>query len=88
VPTSSTTPATSVPRTGVEGRRGPDLSRSTYGTPATTIQSGVFTLVAFTRIRTPSAPTAGCSTSWSLSTRSGSPYPVWTIAFIDGSPWR
>jgi hypothetical protein len=32
-----------------------------YGTPATVIQSGVFTLVARTRMRTSSSPTGGGS---------------------------
>ena len=53
-----------------------------YGTPATVIQSGVFTLVARTRIRTSSSPTAGRSTVASWSTRSGAPYPSWTMAII------
>src|ERR687897_1406427 len=48
VPTASTTPATSVPRTGVDGFRSPNFSRRTYGTPVTVAQSGVFTLVART----------------------------------------
>src|ERR687891_426511 len=82
VPTASTTPATSVPRTGVRGRRSPDLSRTMYGTPVTVIQSGVFTLVACTRIRTSSSPTDGRSTSSTRSTRSGAPYVFWTMAFI------
>jgi hypothetical protein len=94
LPTASTTPATSVPRTGVEGRRSPDFSRRRYGTLVTVIQSGVFTLVARTRIRTSSSPTDGRSISFSLSTRSGAPYPSWTIAFMPlgslpyGAPWR
>ena len=46
------------------------------------IQSGVFTLVARTRIRTSSSPTGGRSTSSSLSTRCGAPYLCWTMAFI------
>ncbi len=82
VPTASTTPATSVPRTGVRGPRSPDLSRRMYGTPVTVIQSGVFTLVARTRIRTSSSPTGGRSISSSRSTRSGAPYRSWTMAFI------
>jgi hypothetical protein len=73
LPTASTTPATSVPRTRVRGRRSPDLNRRMYGTPVTVIQSGVFTLVARTRIRTSSSPTGGRSTSSSLRTRSGGP---------------
>src|SRR5918996_617298 len=59
LPTASTTPATSVPRTGVEGCRSPDLSRRMYGTPVTVTQSGVFTLVAPTRIRTSPSPAPG-----------------------------
>src|SRR5918994_5453411 len=82
LPTASTTPAMSVPRTGAAGRQSPDFSRVTYGTPATVTQSGVFTLLARTRIRTSSSPTAGRSTSPILSTSSGAPYLSWTIAFI------
>src|SRR5918994_5871569 len=40
LPTASTTPATSLPRTGVRGRRSPDFSRRMYGTPVTVTQSG------------------------------------------------
>ncbi len=65
-PTASTIPAMSVPRTGVGGCQSPKRSRRTYGTPATVTQSGVFTLVARTRIRTSSAPTDGLSSSSSL----------------------
>ena len=85
-PTASTTPATSLPRTGVDGPRSPALSRRTYGTPAVTIQSGVLTLVALTRTRTSSSPTSGSGSSPSASTRSGWPYPVWTIARISRAP--
>ena len=72
-PTSSTTPATSVPRIRERGPRRPDWTRSTYGMPATVIQSGVFTQVARTRTSTPSSPTAGGSTSARPSTCSGAP---------------
>src|SRR5919106_5025482 len=82
LPTASTTPATSVPRTGVEGCRSPDLSRRMYGIPVTVTQSGVFTLVAPTRIRTSSSPNPGRPTVASSSTRSGGPYPCWTMAFM------
>ena len=82
LPTASTTPAISVPRTGFRGFRRPLCNRRTYGVPVTVIQSGVFTLVAHTRTNTSSSPTEGLSTSSSLSTRSGAPYPLWTMAFI------
>ena len=72
-PTASTTPATSVPRTGHDGVRNPERNRRIFGTPATTIQSGVFTLVARTRTSTPSSPTCGGSISARRSTRSGAP---------------
>src|ERR687891_1969364 len=88
LPTASTTPATSVPRTGVRGPRSPSRSRRTKGTPVTVIQSGVLTLVARTRIRTSSSPTGGRSRSPSFSTRSGAPYLSWTIAFISISSGR
>ncbi len=73
-PTASTTPETSVPRTGVRGPRSPDLTLRTYGIPVTVIQSGVFTHVARTRTSTSSRPTGGWSLSSSRSTCSGAPY--------------
>jgi hypothetical protein len=72
-PTASTTPATSLPRTGRFGRRSPELTRPMYGTPVTVAQSGALTLVARIRIRTSSAPTGGTGISSSRSTRSGAP---------------
>ena len=85
-PVASTTPATSLPRTGVFGPRSPERRRRMYGTPATVIQSGVFTLVARTRTRTSSSPTGGGSISAGRSTCSGGPYPVWTTAFTAPPP--
>ena len=78
LPTASTRPATSVPRTLRFGLRSPTAGRAMYGLPVIAYQSAGFTEDACTRISTPSSATSGCS----ISRNSGEPYRSHKIAFI------
>ncbi len=81
-PTVSTTPAASVPTTGIFGLVSPiPMSRATFGSPRTMCQSAGLRAAAWTRTSTSSAPTSGRSVSTSRSV-SGGPNRSWTMAFM------
>mgnify|MGYP006883226960 CR=1 FL=1 len=63
LPTSSTTPATSSPKSGLDGVTRPVTRRSGHGVPVNMNQSAAFTDVAWTRTSTSSARRlgGGCS---------------------------
>ena len=81
LPTASTTPANSLPRTLTLGRMSPVNNRTMKGLAARNPQSVRFTVVACTLTSTWLALTAGFSTS-AIRTTSGGPYLVCTAAFI------
>ena len=80
-PTSSTTPANSMPRIRRLGRRKPIMKRQKNGFAARMWQSVRLTVVAWTRTSTSSSFGTGRSTSSTRST-SGGPYRSWTTALI------
>jgi hypothetical protein len=71
LPTASTTPANSVPRTVAFGFTSPEKNRTMKGLPARKPQSVRFTVVACTLTRTSPSFTAGVSTSETRTTSGG-----------------
>ena len=81
-PTASTTPAASLPTTGIFGLVSPiPMSRATFGSPRRMCQSAGLRAAAWIRTSTSSGRTSGASVSASRSV-SGGPNRSWMIAFI------
>src|SRR5918996_1129250 len=84
-PISFTSPASSMPRILCLGRSKPVPTRLMKTSALRSPQSVRVTVVAWTLMRTSSAPGTGASTSTSRST-SGDPYRSWTTALIGSIP--
>ena len=80
-PAASTTPASSLPRIFLFGRRRPVMNREANGSAARNAVSVRLTVVAWILIRTSLSLGTGRWTSWSRRT-SGGPYVSWTTALI------
>nr|WP_299442058.1 hypothetical protein [uncultured Phycicoccus sp.] len=70
-PTCSTTPAYSVPHTGVFGPRHPEIARMNHGRAARYPQSVRLTVLVCTRTRRSAGPGTGSGTSVTMTTSGG-----------------
>ncbi len=81
-PTASTSPAASLPTTGIFGLVSPiPMRRATYGSPRRMCQSAGLRAAAWIRTSTSSGRTSGASMS-TIRSVSGVPKRSWVIAFI------